>query len=305
MYTSQTEQIQSPHAHTFVGLSVDQDGNCFAAERKGMRKTKLKGVVAYYPNPFRNPGPAELLYSTKSEAFTNILRDESGSLFVVGKTRIHTNAGEKWESKKTGNNLTQIWGIDGDMYLRFYSTNPTTTLLKKEGDTFLPTTIPFEKNIVDIAGLRRDSIYVSGRDGIAHFDGTKWTSIENAPTEGHLLCLNDNEVLTTGFWNNEAYLWQGNAEKGFAPLVKDCELDLGERFKTVCSALGGVYLLVTHGFQRGLWKLENDQVVRIMAATGYSDALAGNEEVLWVSNGIELLCTNGSDWIQVPRIEVC
>ena len=54
--------------------------------------------------------------------------------------------------------------------------------------------------------------------------------------------------------------------------------------------------------QRGLYRLQGTDVTKIMGATGYTGRSAGNRDVLWVENGIELLCFDSKTWKQVPRV---
>ncbi len=304
IYQSNTPQVQHRNAWTFAGLAVDQAGDCFVAERNGLRDIKAKGLIVRYPNPFGKGGEPEVLYESTTDSPQSLVRTASGALHMFGKKH-HFLDGGKWKSKAVQ--------AKGEV-MRGYAAGETVYLMQGWPDAFIASPKPGEYNVVDtglkghpsaISGTGPADIWAAADDGLAHFDGTTWTVIENAPKPGTLLCRSHDEVLLTGNDREQglvAALYRGNATQGFSPWIFANKCANGGRFDVIFEALGKVFLTQTHDSERGLYCPAGDGVEKIMNTTGFCTVAGGNAEVLWHSNGIELLCFNGKQWKQVPRI---
>ena len=308
-YISDTEQIHNSSAWTFAGLAVDESGSCYAAERKGLRNIKPKGLIVRYPNPFAGGGQPELLYKS-SDPFQHLWRAPGGRLHVLGNKKYHFEVEVKGKSKfktkamtKPAQRMVRIRGFGDRLILAFGWPDAYVELVEGEPR---PLEIGLGGHCEDIAGTGPDDIYVSSTEGIVHFDGERWQSVPDAPEAACLLCMSRDEVYATGRDPEQGKVfavYRGNAREGFRGILRTDALDDVDDLNRIFAALGAIYLVQTHGQQRGLYRLRDGGVEKVMSATSLTGRVAGNDDLLWIENGIELLCFDGSQWLQVPRVD--
>lgn len=127
--------------------------------------------------------------------------------------------------------------------------------------------------------------------------------LPDTPQHARLLVLSADDVVSTGFIpGGPTAVFRGNAKAGFRPLIARASLPTKGDLVNVTSALGQMFFTQTHDYGRGLYRLDGETVVPVMHATGYADAAVGNADLLWHSNGVELLCFDGATWKSVPRV---
>jgi hypothetical protein len=301
MYESKTKQIESTHAWTYAGLQVDASGACYAAERNGLRDIKPKGLLVRYPNPFAGGGEPEVLYQT-SDSFQHYWRSPAGEHHILGKKH-HFEVKGKFKTKEVtqrAQRLTRIKGFGNRLLITYGWPAAYNEIV---GGEYKPLDIGLTELCEDLDGSGPEDIYVSSSVGIVHFDGGTWRQLANAPKHANLACVSRDEVYTTGVEPEQGLifaLYRGNARTGFKGLVPCTPADGG--YKAIVPALGSIYLMKSHGESRGLYRFTGTTIEQVMHATAYTGRAAGNADVLWVENGIELLCFNGKTWKQVPRV---
>ncbi len=304
VYVSNTKQIPSPHAWTFAGLQVDESGACYAAERNGLRDIKPKGLLVRYPNPFAGGGKPEVIYEA-ADPFQHMWRAPSGGFHLLGKKH-HFSVNGTFKSKeitKGAQKLLRVWGAGERVILALGY--PAAYLEIVNGE-YVPLAVGLSTACAceDLTGSAADDIYVADEEGITHFDGKEWRAVKGAPKGAQLACVSRDEVFATGIDPEQGRvfaIYRGNARDGFKGLVRAEHLKNDGSFGRIFHALGAVHLIQTHGADRGLYRLSEGEVSKLMGITGFAGRVAGSD-VLWVENGIELLCFDGTTWKQVPRV---
>jgi hypothetical protein len=300
-YRSETQQLKGQNSWTFTELTLDESGAVYAAERSAMRDIKPKGLLVRYPNPFTSADePPEVLYET-SDAFTGMYRAPDGALHLRSKKKHYYQVGGKWKSKEV-------------------APRAVVTAIHAYGPRLLVTTgwpdncfewIADEYHKLDsepaecmqIAGDATTGLYATNNQGISFFDGTRWSKLADSPMSARVLVQSADDVISTGFtMGGTTAVYRGNAKAGFQPVVAKANCPTEGRLVGVTGALGQIFFTQTHDIGHGLYRLEGDSVVPIMSATGYCDAAAGSRDLLWHSNGVELLCFDGTTWKSVPRV---
>lgn len=293
MFRSSTPQLRGPNAYTFTHLVLDAEGNCYSSEQRGLRDLKSKGLVVRYPNPFAGGGEPEVLYQA-SEALYSIWRTDSGVLHAFGKAH-YTNASGTWKKTK-GENKNQInyaWGVGEQVWAataylgRLFSVAPGGLAPIEYGVS--------GSSLHGLRGTAAGDVYVSTDDGLVHFDGRAWGSPSTSAPHGGAIEFLDGTMYLTGRTDDDApnaAVYRRDGDR-YTPV---CYGDAAER--ALVAARGALY--VEEGWS--LARLDGTTLVPVLEATGYvNKALAGNADVLWVANGIELLCFDGREWRSVPR----
>lgn len=245
----------------------------------------------------------EVLHET-SDSFQGFFRSPTGDTYLYGK-KLHFMVKGKWKSKEItarAQRIVRVGAFGGRVFVALGWSEAFGEWVDGElGKIDLGLTGLCE----DIVGTGPDDVYVSTGDGLAYFDGTHWKILGGAPERARLACVSRDEVYTTGIDSEEGRifaLYRGNARAGFSGLVHMETVAVDGGFDKIVPALGGIYLVASGGADRGLYQLRGAEIVRIMTATGYTGRAAGNASVLWVDNGIELLCFDGAHWKTVPRV---
>lgn len=289
MFRSTTDQMNGlgwkDAGHTFSSLLVDPDGACVAAERGGGRELDCKGMLVRYANPFKAESAPEILYETKKGPLIGATRGADGSLWAITSKDVHTNVSGKWKaSKPTIDGYYLLSDIDraGDtIWLR--DSNRFHRLV--DGKWQPVPTDPDWGSAYDMAGLAADDVYLTFYAGLAHFDGQSTTLLDDAPKLNRLQVAGDEIIAGAGI---------GNRKRGFRPPVEGASFDGAKVFP----ALGGLAAVSS----KDVSFYRDGKGGPIMEATGWiANACAGNAEVLWIANRLELLCTDGSSWRTVPR----
>ena len=306
-FSSTTRQPQSPHAWTFSGLELDGAGSVIAAERNGLRGIKAKGLVVRYANPFTSPGVKPEILCESSDSFVGLHRTPEGALHVRGKNKHHFEVKGKWKSKVVGEGVLTAIHAYGPQLLLTTGWPEQCFRSCDDGSYALLETLPGK--CLQIAGDETTGLYAATDDGISYFDGQRWAELPNTPRNGRVLVLSATEILATGALPTSApedatlgALYRGNAKDGFSLVVPDGghQASSGTLVR-VTKALGEIFLTQTHGYGRGAYRVEGSAFTPVMQASGTCDATAGDENVLWHANGVELLCFNGKEWRSVER----
>lgn len=307
-YQSSTKQIQSPYAWTFVDLNVDETGACWTAERNALRDIKPKGLVVRYPNPFgadAKLAEPEILYET-SDAFDAYWRSPKGEHHVLGKKHHFQDAKGKWKTKELGRRPQRLVKVDGFGDRVLIGLGWPASYLALAGGEYQPLDIGDDAMAESIVGTGPEDILIATAHGLNHFDGAKWTRVANAPVRAKALSVSKDLVYVTGVDPERGkvfHLYRGNARDGFTGLLPR-EPSTRPDLENMTFALGSLYLTQSGDVERGLYRYDeaSQAIEKCVEASGYTGRLAGNDQVLWFENGIELLCTDGKTWRSVPRV---
>ena len=292
-YKSPTPQSWKETEYTFAQLVVEPSGACVAAERKGGRKLDDKGLVVRYPNPFAEHAPPSVLYRAK-EPLGSLWRAPDGTLHAGGK-RHHHGAGA-WKAYKLGDKLDIRRGLTTESGATFVIVRvgfKASQLLRVRGKD-VEVLLERDDQFYVGPGLvgRDDDVYVATTDGIHHFDGQATLLLPGSPTHGgNLAQLEDGAVLADGALNGSRALSRGCSTSPFTRVAQTAGDGL-------CAALGAYYSAGSTSTSR----VEGSDVTVVFEASGWTGPIAGNDDVLWIANGIELVCTDGKGWKSVARV---
>jgi hypothetical protein len=228
-------------------------------------------------------------------------RTPSGEIHLWSKKKHHFKVGARWKSKAVSGRavVTAIHAVGSRVLVVTGWPNGCFEWIDGEHEKL--DTEPADCG--QLAGDEETGVHAATGNGIATFDGTRWSLLPETPQNARLLVRSKDEVLSTGYIpGGPTAVFRGNARTGWKPVVARASLPTKGNLVGVTSALGHVFFTQTHDVGRGLYRLDGKTVVPVMHATGYCDAAAGTADALWHANGIELLCFDGTTWKSVPRV---
>lgn len=274
IWKSPTSQGWKEQDWTFTWLMAEPDGSCVAVERKAGRAMDDKALVVRYPNPFTSDAPPEILLRAKEPLFAG-WREPNGTLHAGGK-RHHHNASGAWKADKLGAKTNVRAGLTRDDGVSFLLVREAfrSQILRVHGKS-VAVLFEHEDQFYLHPGLasRGGVVYAATKEGVLACDdaGTRPADLEPSA-----LLLDDRTVLVDESVHEAL---QGSAPAG------------------LCPALGTYF----YAGGKATSRVVDGKLEPIFEASGWTGQSAGTERILWVANGIELVCTDGDAWKCVAR----
>lgn len=247
------------------------------------------------------------------------------ALSELGAIEIYSGTGSVFEqipdaglAGKGFGYLNRIRCIDGVLFAcgysgQIYRRDESSWLHMDEGLLTEPSPYPGKKriqswlarqvaciDILDINGLAQNDLYAVGADGfIAHYDGTKWTTLQcqtQACLHG-IFAVSQEEVWIAG---SRGTLLKGNVNTGFAAVVKR---GMSADFYGVAKYDQQVFI----GASDGLYRLEGTDAVVAGPSRDVGIAAVADVEVkdgvLWALASKHLLRFDGASWEVFEHID--